>query len=134
MCYPEQTDTDREEKLCSELQFGNTYNSEDRRKIVRKYNDVFVLNDNELGETSEVTHTIDTGTVTPVKSTARRLPYALRRELEDEMDSLLQSSCIEPSISPYSSPLVLAWKKNGGLRVCVDYRAYTITPYLVLMS
>jgi len=126
MCYPEQTDTDRKEKLCSELQFGSTCNSkarDDLRKIVRKYNDVFALNDNELGETCEVTHTIDTGTEPPVKSTARRLPYTLCRELEDEMDSLLQSGCIEPSVRPYSSPLVLVRKKNGGLRVCVDYRA-----------
>ena len=30
--------------------------------------------------------------------------------------------CIEPSNSPYASPLVLVRKKNGGLRVCVDYK------------
>ena len=87
------------------------------------YNDVFALSDDELGETNVVTHAIDTRNAPPVKSTARRLPYSLRKELEEEMDNLLQSGCIEPSISPYSSPLVLVRKKNGGLRVCVDYRA-----------
>ena len=35
----------------------------------------------------------------------------------------METGCIEPSSSPYSSPLVLVRKKSGGLRVCVDYRA-----------
>ena len=106
VCQTESTKEDREEKLCSKLQFGSICNSkgqDDLRKIVCKYNDVFALCDDELGETSIVMHSIDTGTTPPVKSTARRLPYALRKELEEEMNNLLQSGCIEPSISPYSS-------------------------------
>jgi len=39
------------------------------------------------------------------------------------MEALIETGCIEPSSSPYSSPLVLVRKKSGGLRVCVDYRA-----------
>ena len=52
----------------------------------------------------------------------RRLPYALRAELEEEMNKLMDIGCIEPSTSPHASPLVLVRKKNGGLRVCIDYR------------
>jgi len=37
------------------------------------------------------------------------------------MNKLMSIGCIEPSNSPYSSPLVLV-RKKGGLRVCVDYR------------
>ena len=71
-----------------------------------------------------VTHSIDTGMSPPVKLTPRRLPYALRKELEEEeIETLLQTGCVEPSVSPYSSPLVLVRKKTGRLRVCVDYRA-----------
>ena len=51
------------------------------------------------------------------------MPYALRTELEEELERLLSAGCIEPSTSPYSSRLVLVRKKDGGLRVCVDYRA-----------
>ena len=126
VCQSESAGEGRDKKLCSELQFGNTCTSkgkDDLRLIVRKYNDVFALTDDELGETSVVAHSIDTGTAPPVKSTARRLPYALRRELQEEMDNLLQSGCIEPSTSPHSSPLVLVRKKSGELRACVDYRA-----------
>jgi len=126
VCHSDSAEANRVEKLCSELQFGNSCTSQNKNnfsQIVRKHNDVFALNDAELGETDVVTHAIDTGTAQPVKATARRLPYALCKELEEEMDSLLQSGCIEPSVSPYSSPLVLVRKKSGGLRVCVDYRA-----------
>ena len=35
---------------------------------------------------------------------------------------VLDTGCVEPSSSPYSSGLVLVRKKDGGLRVCVDYR------------
>ena len=50
------------------------------------------------------------------------MPYALRDELDSELSKLLATGCIEPSHSPYASGLVLVRKKDGSLRVCVDYR------------
>ena len=38
------------------------------------------------------------------------------------MQKLIDLECIESSNSLYASPLVLVRKKEGGLRVCVDYR------------
>ena len=35
---------------------------------------------------------------------------------------LMETGCIEPSTSSFASGLVLVRKKDGGLRVCVDYR------------
>ena len=66
---------------------------------------------------------IDTGYAKPTRTTPRRLPYSLRTELEDELRKLLQTKCIEPSNSPYASGLVPVRKKDGSLRICVDYRA-----------
>ena len=83
---------------------------------------VFALSDEELGETDLVSHSIDTGDATPVKTLPCRLPYTLRKELEEEMQKLMDIGCIEPSNSSYASPLVLVQKKKGGLCVCVDYR------------
>ena len=88
-----------------------------------EHNEAFALNDLELGETDVVQHGINTNGASPVKTSPRRIPYTLRNELEEELDKLLESGCIEPSKSPYSSALVLVRKKGGGLRVCVDYRA-----------
>ena len=70
-----------------------------------------------------VEHSIDTKGAPPVSTCLRRIPYALREELEKELEDLQRSGCIEESNSPYTSALVLVRKKGGGLRICVDYRA-----------
>ena len=57
-----------------------------------------------------------------MKTFPRRFPYTLRKELEDELNTLLATACIEQSTSPYASRLVLVRKKDSSLRVCVDYR------------
>jgi hypothetical protein len=43
--------------------------------------------------------------------------------MEELIKQLLDSHMIRPSISPYSSPVILVKKKDGSWRMCVDYRA-----------
>ena len=117
--------SERSQELRKALWISDKCSQEDKQqleKVILDLNDVFALSDQELGETDLVTHTIDTGNARPVQTSPRRLPYALRKELEEEMANLLATGCIEPSTSPYASALVLVRKKGGGLRVCVDYR------------
>jgi len=76
--------------------------------------------DKELGDTSLVEHVIDTGQANPTGTTPRRLPYSQRAELE-ELRKLVQTKCIEQSNSPYASGLVPLCKKDGNLRIYVDY-------------
>ena len=53
----------------------------------------------------------------------RRVPYALRDEVNKEIvDRLLANEIIEPSQSYYSPPLVPIVKKNKTIRLCVDFR------------
>ena len=104
---------------------GNVCSEEERTKFTEllliKHNS-FAMEDCELGETDVVEHSIDTNGARPTKTFAWRLPYALRKELEEELTKLRAAGCIEPSTSPYASGLVLVRKKDGSLRVCVDYR------------
>ena len=79
------------------------------------------MSDAELGVMDIVEHNIGTGETKPVRTSLRSLPYALRKELQEELGRLTTSGCIEPSTSPYASGLVLVPKKDGSLRVCVDY-------------
>ena len=67
-------------------------------------------------------HKINTGRSTPIKQRPRRLPYAYRDEADQQIQEMLANGIITPSVSPWSSPIVLVRKKNGDLRFCVDYR------------
>ena len=115
----------RLEQLTSQLTLGNSCSKEERealQKLLCSKHQVFALADHELGEVDLVEHRIEMTEHKPFRTPPRRLPYALRTELELEIDRLMNSGCIEPSISPYASGLVLVRKKDGSLRVCVDYR------------
>ena len=59
----------------------------------------------------------------PVSIPARRLPYSQRKEIEQQVQELQKRNIIEPSRSTYASPVVPVKKKDGSLRMCVDYRA-----------
>jgi hypothetical protein len=85
------------------------------------------LGSRELGCTSQVKHSIDTGEAKPIKRNPYRTPYALKSVVDEHIDDMLQREIIEPSSSPWSSSIVLVQKKSkdGSVkyRFCVDYRA-----------
>ena len=58
----------------------------------------------------------------PVHCGPRRLaPAGLRKE-QDCVKDMLTGGQIEPSDSPWASPVILVTKKDGSTRFCVDYR------------
>ena len=44
-------------------------------------------------------------------------------ELKRQLSDLLDRKLIRPSTSPFGAPILFVRKKDGGLRLCVDYRA-----------
>lgn len=90
--------------------------------LISEYSDVFSQDQYDLGRTSIVEHSIDTGTARPIKQPPRRVPPHRREALDKITDQLLKHDLIKPSTSPWSSPVVLAQKHDGTLRFCVDYR------------
>ncbi|KAL5509658.1 hypothetical protein EMCRGX_G005060 [Ephydatia muelleri] len=84
--------------------------------------DVFSFSSTDLGRTSILRHHINTGDEAPVHLPPRRVPQARREEVRRLLREMLESGVVEPSDEPWSSPVVLAQKKDGSLRFCVDYR------------
>lgn len=53
-------------------------------------------------------------------------PYAMptiKKKIEKHVADLLKSGLIRHSTSPFSSPVLLVWKKDWSLRLCTDYRS-----------
>ena len=74
------------------------------------------------GRTKSVQHEIITKDARPVRCGPRRLaPAGLRKE-QDCVQDMLTGGQIEPSDSPWSSPVVLVTKKYGSTPSGVDYR------------
>ena len=122
----ERTD-DRKKKLrmlIGEANHGvKSSEKEELYALLSEYHEVFSLEDNERGETDLVQLTIDTGDAPPQRQSARRVPFAAQQELAQLLETMQQSQVIQPSESPWASPIVLVRKKDGSLRLCVDYRA-----------
>ena len=75
-----------------------------------------------LGRTDIVKHHIETTDPKPIKQKARRFPIHQKDEGNKIVDEMLSADVIEPSNSPWSSPVVLVKKKDGSTRFCIDYR------------
>lgn len=100
--------------------------SESEREVVKhllyKYQDVFAKDDSDLGCTKLIEHQITLLNDVPVRQRHRRIPPSQFEAVKTHIKQLLESQVIRESCSPYSSPIVLVKKKDGSLRMCVDYR------------
>ena len=96
--------------------------------VLRKYKHLFYgLGSTQLGCTSQVEHSIETGDAKPIKRNPYRILHALRSVVDKHIDDMIQKEIIEPSMSPWSSSIVLVQKKSRDksvkYRFCIDYRA-----------
>ncbi|XP_026116332.1 uncharacterized protein LOC113094960 [Carassius auratus] len=87
--------------------------------LVRQFKDVF----NTLpGQTRIIQHEIRTPPGEIIRQRPYRIPEARRQAIEEEVARMHQLGIIEPSRSPWSSPIVMVPKKDGTLRFCNDFR------------
>ena len=82
---------------------------------------MFAYDGNE-GRTSTIEHTIKLTDNTPVASRYRRTPNGWRHEIESEVQRLRNNGVIRSSTSSYAAPICPVKKKDGTMRLCIDYR------------
>jgi len=91
------------------------------KSLLWSYRHVFAVDGGPMGRTSVVKHTIQTEGP-PIRQPTRRIPVALQHTVKEEVGKMLQQGVIQPSSSPWSSPIVMVKKKNGAWRFCIDFR------------
>ncbi|KAI5716006.1 hypothetical protein M8J77_025889 [Diaphorina citri] len=96
-------------------------------KILEKFPNVILKENEKLSFTSLVKHEIPTIDETPVYSKNYRYPPVHKNEIRNQVESLLEQGIIRPSHSPWSSPVHVVRKKLDASgkpkwRMVVDYR------------
>jgi len=63
---------------------------------------------------------ISTGDEAPKRQAARQIPFVALQEVVKQLEKMQRIGGIQPSKSPWLSPVVLVRKHDGSLRFCVD--------------
>ena len=123
----ENRDTDefkhRIDKLFAKLDLsGCEHWTEEQQQALRdciiKHHKTFAVEDNELGQTNLVKHTIKLDNYVPFKERYRRIPPHQYEEVKKHLQEMLEVGAIHKSNSPWASAVVLVRKKDGSLRFC----------------
>ena len=118
----------RREKSCSKswelsgLESWTEENKERALNLLAKYHDIFTLEDGEMGCTEAPEHKIKVTDPKPFKERLMNVPSDLLEKVKDHLDHMLDVGVIKPSKSAWSNAVVLVWKKDGGLRICIDFQ------------
>lgn len=119
--------TENQELLmdCSSM-LSTDLNSEQKEKLhqmLRKFHELFTAERKEnKSKSTRVKHRINTGDHPPISQRAYRVSPTERHTIRDEVEKMLQKGVVQPSESPWASPVVLVRKKDDSWRFCVDYR------------
>ena len=91
--------------------------------VVREYPDVFLEDLPGMLPHKEVEFQID---LVPGSGAISKTPYRMApaelRELSSQLQELLDRGFIRPSVSPWGASILFVKKKDGTLRLCIDYR------------
>lgn len=119
--HGEWTFSDSPEIQLNTITSSNHLTAEQSLHLDQFINDAFRDFPEELGCTNLVKHSIKTS-AEPIKQRHYPISPAVQKQVNIEVDKMLNDGIIEPSNSPWASPIVLVRKKDGSYRFCVDYR------------
>ena len=73
-----------------------------REEFITSFSDIFTLDASELGTTTLVQHVIQTGDKEPIHQPVRRMPFALREDVDRMVEEMLDQGVIRSSSSPWA--------------------------------
>ena len=91
-------------------------------RLVHRYHHIFSRDEYDLGRAHTVQHHVNTGDAKPFRQTLRRQPDKYLDIIDEQVELMKKQGLIEEAQSDWASNVVLAKKKDGSLRFCVDYR------------
>lgn len=126
---PAATDADLNDRLCSlglgDLDIDSCHASLHSKRepveLIEQYEDIFSRHPLDCGEAKRFVHRIHLTDERPFRMPYRRVPPAHYQQLRQVLTDMEEKGIIRKSISEYASPLVMVWKKDGGLRICTDF-------------
>jgi hypothetical protein len=93
-------------------------------QLLEEFNDLFPNDLTQLPPKRDIDHEIKiVENAIPPSQQPFRMSQPELAELKRQLEVLLEKGFIRPSKSPYAAPVLFAKKKDGTLRMCVDYRA-----------
>jgi len=109
--------------IINQLKFKNKKDYKKFCRLLKKFDDIIAISSDDL-EPSKLFphHIILEENSMPIKQKAYKISQVQSNALKEELRKLLEKKLIEPSHSPWASPVVLVLKKNGKWRLCVDFR------------
>ena len=130
VCYDSETqsstepDQNHNDKTIPEVVLSQL-NYEQRKlaeQMLREENESFSLNEDDIGCVPDLEMEIPLKDNEPVQKKYTSVPRPLYPEVKQYIEDLLNQNFISKSKSPYSSSVVCVRKKDGTLRLCIDYR------------
>ena len=92
-------------------------------RVVKEFSDVFPKELPSLPPKREVDLSIEILPRTaPIFRAPNRMAATELKELKIQLQELLDKEFIRPSVSPWGAPILFVKKKDGTLRMCIDYR------------
>ena len=92
------------------------------RELLLKWKHLFVYSDLDLGKTALIKHKMQLTDQTPFKEHYLCIPPHMYDDMRAHIQEILDISAIHKSHNLWASAVVLVWKKDGGLRFCIDLR------------
>ena len=96
---------------------------ENQLPVVCEFPDVFPEDVSDLPPEREVEFSIEVVPGTnPISMAPYRMSTSELDQLKKQLEDLLEKKFIRPSVSPWGAPVLLVKKKDGSMRLCIDYR------------